>query len=323
MAVYTEVTADEMAGFVARYDVGPLTSFRGIQEGVENTNYFVETARGRFILTLYEKRVKTEDLPFFLGLMEHLAAAGIRCPLPLHDRSGQLLGGLKGRPAALVTFVEGASVRRPEPRHCAAVGARLADLHAAGRNFELRRENALGVAGWRPLFERFRDRADDILPDLSAIIARELDGLERAWPDNLPTGVVHADLFPDNVFFEGDVASGLIDFYFACNDAFAYDLSVCLNAWCFDADLTFDGRKARALLDGYSSVRPLTREERAALPLLARGSALRFLLTRAYDWLNTPAGALVKPHDPGEYLRKLQFHQTVDSPAVYGLDASA
>ena len=320
MAVYTEVPDDELARFVASYGLGELRSCKGIAEGVENTNYLIDTETGRFILTLYEKRVRPEDLPFFLGLMEHLAARGLNCPLPRHDRDGNVLRTLAGRPAAIVTFLEGLSVRRPEARHCQAVGAALARLHRAGEGFSIRRENALGLAGWRPLFKRFQDSANDIASGLGETVATELAALEREWPSDLPGGVIHADLFPDNVFFLADEPSGIIDFYFACNDAYAYDLAICLNAWCFEPDGSFNLTKARALIRGYRSVRPLSTEEAEALPILARGSALRFLLTRAYDWLNTPANALVRPHDPREYLRKLRFHQTIRSARDYGLD---
>lgn len=318
MAVYTEVTDEDLASFIAGYDIGPLLSYKGIAEGVENTNYIVHTAKGPYILTLYEKRVAREDLPFFLGLMQHLAAGGLNCPLPVHDRNGRMLGELNGRPAALVTFLEGFWLRKPKAAHCAAVGAALARLHLAGRDFQIRRANALGPAGWRPLFNRFADHADEIAPGLKAIISAELDRVDQFWPKGLAEGVIHADLFPDNVFFLDDKLSGLIDFYFACNDALAYDVAVCLNAWCFEPDFSFNVTKGRALLKGYDEVRQLAPEERAAMPLLARGAALRFLLTRAYDWLNTPKDALVKPHDPIAYLRRLRFHHAVTSIADYG-----
>jgi homoserine kinase type II len=319
MAVYTEVSDDELAAFVASYGLGTLLSYKGIAEGVENTNYLVHTSKGPFLLTLYEKRVAPADLPFFLGLMEHLSKAGINCPTPLHDSEGRMLRTLAGRPAALVTFLEGVWIRRPRSRHCLAVGEALARLHVAGRGFQIKRPNALGPAGWRPLYERFRSRADEIVPDLAADIARHLDELEAQWPCGLEQGVIHADLFPDNVFFLGDNLSALIDFYFACNDALCYDIAVTLNAWCFDPDHSFNILKGRALLEGYQSVRPLAAAEREALPLLARGAAMRFLLTRAFDWLHTPRDALVRPHDPIEYLRKLKFHATVRTPSTYGL----
>jgi len=320
MAVYTEVSDEELTRFVANYDHGRLMSFKGIAEGVENTNYLVHTAQGPFILTLYEKRVAREDLPFFLSLMEHLAAAGISCPLPVRDRRGEVLGELAGRPAAMVTFLEGVWPRRPQAGHCAELGAALARLHLAGLDFPMRRANALGLKGWRPLYERFCDHADDIQPGLAGVIDSELTALEARWPAALATGVIHADLFPDNVFFLGDKLSGLIDFYFACTDALIYDVAVCLNAWCFETDGAFNVTKGRALLKSYASVREIPEAEAAALPILARGAALRFLLTRAYDWINTPAGALVKRKDPLEYLRKLRFHQSVADARGYGLE---
>lgn len=320
MAVYTEVGDEEIEALAASYGLGRLVSFKGIAEGVENTNYLVVTDRDRYILTLYERRVDPAELPFFLGLMEHLAASGITCPTPLRDLEGRNLREVAGRPAALVTFLDGVWLRRPQVEHCAAVGEALARLHLAGRDFAMRRTNALGLAGWRPLYDRFCDRADEIMPGLEDAIDAELDHLERAWPKHLATGVIHADLFPDNVFFLDDRLSGLIDFYFGCTDAFAYDVAICLNAWCFEPDFSFNITKGRALLRGYQSVRRLSPAEVAALPTLARGSALRFLLTRAYDWINTPPDALVKRKDPAEYLRRLRFHQAVTSAADYGLE---
>lgn len=320
MAVYTEVSDDDLARFIAGYGVGELLSYKGIAEGVENTNYVVHTTGGPFILTLYEKRVAHEDLPFFLGLMEHLAAKGVSCPLPVRDSEGRILGELSGRRAALITFLEGFWVRRPAADHCLEVGRALAKLHVAGRSFAMTRQNALGPAGWRPLYERFRDDADRIAPALSSVIEGELAALLPVWPAKLPTGVIHADLFPDNVFFLGRRLSGLIDFYFACNDALAYDVAICLNAWCFEPDYAFNVTKGRALLKGYEEVRPLEDCERDAMPTLCRGAALRFLLTRAYDWINTPPSALVKPHDPIAYLRRLRFHQSAHAIHDYGYE---
>ncbi len=319
MAVYTEVSDDELAAFVASYEMGALLSYKGIAEGVENTNYLLHTQKGPIFLTLYEKRVDPADLPFFLGLMEHLAKAGLNCPTPVRDAQGRMLRTLAGRPAALVTFLEGVWIRRPQPRHCVAVGKALAGLHVAGRSFGMARANGLGLVGWRPLFEHFEARADEIVPGLATTIRQELDFLEAHWPVGLEPGVIHADLFPDNVFFLGDTLSGLIDFYFACNDALAYDIAVTLNAWCFESDHSFNVTKGQALLKGYGSVRPLSPAEREALPLLARGAALRFLLTRAYDWLHTSSNALVNRKDPGEFLRRLKFHCGVRNAGEYGL----
>ena len=319
MAVYTDVSDEELADFIASYRVGALTSYKGIAEGVENSNYLVYTEAGRYILTLYEKRVARADLPYFLALMEHLAARGITCPVPVHDRQGRTLRELAGRPAALVTFLDGVSVRRPNIGQCALLGEGLARFHLAGETFPMQRANSLSLSGWVPLFAAIGSGADQIIPGLGAEIERELGHLTQHWPADLPQGVIHADLFPDNVFFLGPRLSGLIDFYFACNDMLAYDIAVCLNAWCFETDASFNVTKARALLQAYEGVRALSPDELDAMPTLARGAALRFLLTRTYDRLNIDAGALVKPKDPSEYLRKLRFHRRVKSYRDYGL----
>ncbi len=319
MAVYTDVSDEDLTEFLARYDAGSLTSFKGIAEGVENSNYLLTTSRGPYFLTLYEKRVNADDLPFFLGLMEHMAAGGIPCPTPIHDRAGLALQQLAGRPAALITFLDGYSVRRPRVEHCALLGGALAQFHSAGSNFAIRRDNALSLDGWRKLVAATAHQADELTPGLAEEIVREFAFLESRWPAALPAGVIHADLFPDNVFFLGGAISGLIDFYFACNDLFAYDLAICLNAWCFEQPNAINVTKARALLRGYSEQRPLSEAEIAALPVLARGAALRFLLTRLYDWFHTDENALVKPKDPLEYRRKLRFHQQVNSANDYGL----
>ncbi len=320
MAVYTEVPDSELEEFVARYDIGRVASCKGIAEGVENSNYLLHTERGSFILTLYEKRVKACDLPFFIGLMEHLAGKGIACPTPIHARNGGALSELCGRPAAIISFLDGMWPRRPTPRHCQLLGEALARFHLAGADFPMRRPNDLSLAGWRRLFEACRGRAHEVAPGLADELARELDLIEQRWPKDLAIGTIHADLFPDNVFFLQDRLSGIIDFYFACTDAYAYDVAVCLNAWCFEPNLSFNATKARGLIASYRKARPMPASEIEALPLLARGSALRFLLTRLYDWLNHPPGAFVKPKDPLEYLRKLRFHAAVGGPGEYGLD---
>jgi len=321
VAVYTDVVAEELGAFLADYDVGELLAYKGIAEGVENSNFLVHTSRGYFILTLYERRVAAEDLPFFLGLMEHLHARGISCPQPVKNKRGEVLGRVAGRPAAMITFLDGMWIRRPSPVHCGALGQALARLHLAGLDFKHSRVNALSVNGWRPLYENCRQRANEVQPDLEYFLAAELSHLENAWPSKLPQGIIHADLFPDNVFFLGNKLSGLIDFYFACTDALAYDVAICLNAWCFESDHSYNVTKGRSLLQTYAQVRPLSDQERHALPLLARGAALRFLLTRLVDWFDVPPGALVRPKDPLEYYRKLRFHQAVKNVRDYGIEA--
>lgn len=317
MAVFTQVPEAELQTFLADYEVGELLSFKGIAEGVQNSNFLLQTRGARLILTLFERGVDTAGLPFFLGLMQHLAKSGIACPQPLVRRDGQLLGQLSGRPATLVTFLDGQWPRQPEAHHCQAVGQVLAQLHQAGSDFPLQRANDLGPAAWQPLWAKCASGAGQLAAGLRQTIDDELHWLAGHWPATLPGGIIHADLFPDNVFFQGDRLSGLLDFYFACHDLLAYDLAICLNAWCFDVDGGYRKDKGRALLAGYQSVRPLTEAENHALPLLARGAALRFLLTRLHDWLHTPADALVVKKDPLEYLHRLHFHQRIQDAGAY------
>lgn len=319
LAVYTDINEQDLTAFLAEYDAGELLSYKGIAEGVENSNFLLHTTKAPLILTLYEKRVEKSDLPFFLGLMHHLFEGGLNCPLPLPRKDGELLGELSGRPAALISFLEGMWLRKPEAQHCREVGAALARMHVAGEGFELVRPNALSLEGWQTLWLKSQDRADEVEEGLEVEIGAELDFLSSHWPKDLPAGVIHADLFPDNVFFLGDRLSGLIDFYFACNDLLVYDLSICLNSWCFEKDGAYNITKGKAMIEGYLSVRPLSGDEIEALPILCRGSALRFFLTRLYDWLTTPAGALVVKKDPLEYLKKLRFHRAVTNASEYGL----
>ena len=327
MAVYTDIEEDELAAFLAAYKVGGLLSYKGIAEGVENSNFLLHCEDASYILTLYERRVEAADLPFFLGLKRHLAARGISCPLPIERRDGALLGELAGRPAALISFLEGFWLRRPAPAHCREVGAAMARMHAAGEGFALARPNALAAGAWEPLYRAAGtgQEIDAISPGLSREIEAALEAVVRDWPAGsaLPEGVIHADLFPDNVFFLHDRLSGLIDFYFACNDLLAYDLAIALNAWCFERDGSFNVTKGRALIAGYEGVRELTVPERTALPVLARGAALRFLLTRLYDWLHIPDTGLVRKKDPLEYLARLRFHAQAGSIEDYGGDSRA
>jgi len=318
MAVYTEVSFEELERLLEQYDIGEPLSFKGIAEGIENSNFYLQTDRGAFILTLYEKRVAAEDLPFFLGLMEHLAERGIHCPLPVKTRDGRSLVSLNRRHAAIVTFLTGIALRRPDAAHCASAAATLAGLHKAGDGFALTRPNALGPQGWRPLAESIHG-ADKIEDGLTALIKGSLDALQSGWPDGLPGGVIHADFFPDNVLFVGNQVGGVIDFYFACNDAYVYDLAIMLNAWCFELDGSFNITKGQSVINAYRAARALSDDEIHALPMLMRGAALRFLLTRTYDWLNPDPNALVKPKDPREYAKKLRFHNKVKHAREYGL----
>ncbi len=312
MAVYTNIDEDDLAALLADFDLGAPLSCKGIAEGVENSNYLLETEAGRFILTLYERRVRADDLPYFLDLMQWLAARGFPCPTPMADRQGEMMKTVRGRPAALVTFLTGVSVQHPTAEHCRQAGEGLARLHLAGDGFPHRRENSLGQHTWAAMFGAAEaTTADTLRPGLSARISGDLRDLAQAWPTGLPTGPIHADLFPDNVFFVGERFSAAIDFYFACDDALAYDLAVCLNAWAFDGDGRFAPDRAQAMIQGYETLRPLSDQERASLPILARGAAMRFFLTRLIDWTATPPGALVRPKDPLEYAAKLDFFRAL------------
>ena len=319
MAVYTEVTDEALASYIADYELGTIVAFRGIAEGVENSNFSLRTTTGDYILTLYERRVDPAELPWFLGLMEHLAQQGITCPQPVRARDGLALRSIASRPACVTTFLPGVWPRRVRPAHCAPLGAALAALHRAGETYTPQRPNALGPQGWQPLLTRCLPRADEVQSGLGAYLTTALHRILGAWPATLPRGHIHADLFPDNVFFLDGKLSGLIDFYFAATDLFAYDVAICLNAWCFEPDMAFNVTKARALLRAYAATRPLTPAEQAALPVLCQGAAIRFLLTRLYDWVNTPPGALVTRKNPLEYLAKLRFHLDAGDEHAYGL----
>ena len=320
MAVYTHVSADEISEFIAEYDVGEVISFKGIAEGVENSNYLLSTTKNKFILTLFEKRVNENDLPFFMSLMKHLSDKGINCAEPIKDKNGNVLKELCGRPTALISFLNGLSITKPSRQNCRELGEAMAEMHIAVQDFEMSRDNNLSVDGWGSLAQKCHSRADECHMGLSNIIKQEIQFLQNNWPSDLPKGIIHADLFTDNVFFLDGKLSGLIDYYFACTDIFAYDIAICINAWCFEKDGSFNATNAAALVKGYQKKRPLTVAEINALPLLCRGSALRFILTRLYDWLNQVEGALVKVKDPLEYLSKLQFHQKVNSSGEYGVE---
>ena len=322
MAVYTRITDKELGDFVARYDIGSAQSCTGIAQGTENSNYILQTGRGNFILTLYEKRVRADDLPFYLGLQSHLAAQGFPCPVPIADRGSSILGTLAGRPAAIVSFLDGRGTDFDEltPERCAAIGNICARLHRDADSFGLSRPNDLTLPNWHQLFDPLVDKANSLKYGLRHFIEDELSFLDKNWPEALPAGVVHADLFPDNAFFKGSDLTGVIDFYFACNDFLVWDLAVCINAWCFSQDGSFLFQNARSLLKGYQNTRQLLPAERAALPIMSRGAALRFLLTRLHDWFHTPNDALTNRKNPLDLLPLIQFHRAVSDSTTYGLN---
>ena len=324
MAVFTELSSEDIAALLERYTLGTLTNAHGIAEGVENTNYLItvmlDGMEKRYILTIYEKRVKREDLPFFTGLLRHLAGRGIACPLPIEDRHGTVIQALKGKPAVVSSFLEGASSDAIQGEHVKALGTALAELHLAGEGYGTVRENNLSPTRLRPLLEQIGPSINDIEPSLCDALSDDITVLEDLDTSQLPCGVIHADLFPDNVFFDAQGRiSGIIDFYFACTDALIVDLAICMNAWCFDASHRFDAARARCLLQHYHHVRPITQDEWDILPLIARGAAMRFLLTRAQDWLIPSSHALITPKNPDEYIAKWRFHRHINHYRHYEL----
>ncbi len=317
MAVFTQVSDVALKAFLKAYDVGTVVSFKGIAEGAENTNYLLRTTKSTYILTLYEKRTRLSDLPYYLSIMEHLAGSGLPCPLPIKDKDGIALKQLSGRSACLISFLEGVSVAGINAEHCGAVGDMLAQMHLSMANFPAKLANAQSIQTWADLTEQITDQADALEAGLSDLIKDELVYLEANWPKNLPMGTIHADLFPDNVLFTGDKITGVIDFYFACTDFMAYDLAVCINAWAFDENHIFQPARAKRMFERYDILRQFTGDELSALPILCRGAALRFLLTRLYDWQNQIEGAMVEVKDPLDYAKRLKFHQTVRDAADY------
>lgn len=315
MAVYTPLSKNDIETLLAQYDIGALVSFDPIAEGIENTNYLLVTADNQFILTLFEKRTRPEDLPYFTALMEWWSARGIHCPQPIGMKNGRVLAAVKEKPALIVNFLDGQGVNKITPEHLKQLGSLAAEMHVTGMDFPHVRANPLSVQGWETIIDKIIDHVDEIAPGLRMLINEEFNFLSENWPDGLPSGPIHADLFPDNVFFSKTFGkqpqlSGVIDFYHACNDAWAYDLAICVNAWCFDERHRFVPERTQALMQFYTNQRSLTPEEEAAFPLLLRGAALRFLLTRAHDWLHRDPKALVTPKDPMEYAAKLKFFQT-------------
>lgn len=317
MAVYTHVDPDDLAALVARYDIGTVVSCKGIAEGVENSNFLLETTGGRFILTLYEKRVSEGDLPFFVDLLDHLARRGSPVPAMIRDEDGIAIQQISGRAACVIQFLPGISLTHPTPDQCAAAGAALGGMHRAVVDFGGARENSMGHTHWRAVAEGAGD-LDLVIPGLQGVVDEELSFLDAHWPKSLPAHVVHADLFPDNVLMLGDRVTGLIDFYFAASDFRAYDLAITHASWAFSADGTHcHMARAQALMRGYAGEIALTEAEVDALPLLARGASLRFLLTRAHDWIHTPADALVTRKDPSPFLARLERYRAADAASLF------
>ena len=320
MAVYTKILKKNLEELISSYNIGNLTSFKGIEEGVENSNYRIKTSKGKYILTIFEKRVIKSELPFFIGLMNHLSKKRFKCPKPIKDRHGNYIRELKNKPCLIVSFIEGGWVKNINNNHCQQLGHYLAKLHIATKDFNLNRENNMGKNNWRRLYNNFKDKNKTKFNNIYKIIEKEIDTLNKRWPKQLSSGVIHADLFQDNFFFINDKFSGVIDFYFACNDFYVFELAICLNAWCFERDQSFNITKARSILKSYQKINPLNEEEKKYFPILSRGAALRFLLTRLNDLIYHNQKTLVKPKDPMEYLKILNFHQSITSINEYGIE---
>ena len=320
MAVYTKLNQNKIEEILSNYSLGKLDSFKGIEEGIENTNYFLSVNKKKFILTIYEKRVKPSDLPFFSDLMSSLNKANFKCPAPISNNNNKTITNFGGKKLMIVSFLEGKAKQNLSPTNCKSIGSEIAKMHELTKNLKLKRQNDLSINSWRKLFNSVKDKCENIHKDLPKLIEENLNDVEKNWPKNLPKGIIHADLFHDNIFFIKDKFSGVIDFYFSCEDFFAFEIAICFNALCFDglkSNLSFNVTKAKNFIDGYTSVRKLSHEELHNLKVLSQGAALRFLLTRVFDALNKVEGAIVKIKDPMEYLKRLEFHKNAKNHEDY------
>ena len=314
MAIYTKLSENNLKDFFQKYNLGKLLSYAGITEGIENTNYSIKTDKGKFILTVYEKRIEEKDLPFFMGLMRNLFDANFPSPEPIINRNGNYITDIVGKKAAVVTFLGGAAKKELSPDNCKEVGINAAKLHLITNNLVIKRKNKLSVNSWRKIYKNVEKDCAKIHPNLTKTIEENLNEIENSWPKNIPSGIIHADLFADNIFFKNNQLTGIIDFYFSCYDFYAFEIAICLNAFCFEGrkeNLSFNVTKAKKFIDGYSSIRKLSEEEKKSLKILCQGAAIRFLLTRVFDYLNLTEGAIVKIKDPIEYLKRLEFHNSV------------
>tara|TARA_Y100000590_G_scaffold26743_1_gene30099 strand:- start:4026 stop:4994 length:969 start_codon:yes stop_codon:yes gene_type:complete len=320
MAIYTKLNEDNLKDFFSKYNLGKLISYKGIEEGIENTNYLIKTTEGKFILTIYEKRVQENDLPFFIGLMKNLFNANFKSPEPIINKNGSYISEILNKKAAVVSFIDGNSKKVLSPENCFLVGVETAKLHMITKKLSIKRKNRLSVESWKNIYNKVSKDCSKIHTSLPKIIEKNLEEIEKNWPKNIPSGIIHADLFPDNIFFKNNKFTGIIDFYFSCYDFYAFEIAICLNALCFEGkneNLSFNVTKAKKYIDGYSTIRKLTEDEKKSLKILCQGAALRFLLTRVFDYLNLIDGAIVKIKDPVEYLKRLEFHNNVKNYQDY------
>ena len=320
MAVYTKLPEKKLIEFFSKYNLGKLLNYKGIKEGIENTNYYIQTEKGKFILTLYEKRVEEKDLPFFIGLMRNLYDKNFPSPEPIINKNGNYISEISGKKAAVISFIDGSAKKILNPDDCFEVGVNTAKLHVITKDLKGKRENKLSINSWRKIYNKVKKDCSVIHPNLTNTIEKNLDYIEKNWPKNIPSGIIHADLFPDNIFFKNNKVSGIIDYYFSCFDFYAFEIAICLNALCFEGknqNLSFNVTKAKKFVDGYSSIRQLNENEKNSLKILCQGAAIRFLLTRVFDYLNLTEGAIVKIKDPIEYLKRLEFHNSVKNYQDY------
>ena len=320
MAIYTKLSENVLKEFFSKYNLGKLVNYNGIQDGIENTNYFVQTDKGKFILTIYEKRVEEQDLPFFMGLMRNLFDSNFPSPQPLINKNGNYITEIANKKAAVVSFLNGSAKKILSPDNCNKVGIESAKLHMITKNLKGKRGNRLSVDSWKKIYKKIKKDCTKIHPNLTNIIEKNLQEIENSWPKNIPSGIIHADLFPDNIFFKGNKLTGIIDFYFSCHDFYAFEIAICLNAFCFEGkneNLSFNVTKEKKFIDGYSIIRKLSEEEKKSLKIQCQGAAMRFLLTRVFDFLNLTEGAIVKIKDPIEYLKRLEFHNSVKNYQHY------
>jgi len=316
MAVYTKLSENKLKEFFLKYNLGQLISYEEIKEGIENTNYFIQTESGKFILTLYEKRVEEKDLPFFISLMRNLFDKNFPSPEPMVNKNGNYISEISGKKAAVVSFLDGQAKKILNPDDCYEVGVYTAKLHVITKNLTGKRENKLSINSWRNIYNKVKNDCSKIHPNLTSVIEKNLDEIEKYWPKNIPAGIIHADLFADNIFFRDKKVSGIIDYYFSCFDFYAFEIAICFNALCFDGskqNLSFNVTKAKKLMEGYNEVRKITKDEKISIKVLSQGAALRFLLTRVFDYINVVDDAVVKVKDPEEYLKRLEFHKNAKS----------
>ena len=311
MAVYTKISRNDIISIDQKFNLGKIISFKGIKKGIENTNYLLRTKNNKYILTIFEKRVQKKDLPFFMSLMDKLNNHKINCPKPQKNKKGNYLFNIKNKPSSIVSFVEGKEKNKLKIKDCYEIGKNIAKLHMASKKIKLYRKNSMSLSSWPKLLNKIGNKSNKIDVNLNDLMKTSLRDIKKRWPRKLSSGIIHGDLFIDNIFFKNNKFYGYIDFYFSSNDFLIYEIAICINALCFDKKnrkFIFNKKKSKNLLRGYSSLRKLSKNEKNCLNILCKGAALRYLLTRTYDYLNTPKSAIIKIKNPREYIQKLKIH---------------